>query len=116
MEQKKAVCGGFYIGDGLEMDGKTLKATGGIKHLLITENDDGSIVTIHNITIEKLWEERIFSFDYNSGAIPMRGIAFAGSDDDSNNLTLLATSGSSFDFDLSIAQNVDGNIVFNYNP
>lgn len=29
MEQKKAVCGGFYIGDGLEMDGKTLYATGG---------------------------------------------------------------------------------------
>lgn len=28
-EQKKAVCGGFYIGDGLEMDGKTLYATGG---------------------------------------------------------------------------------------
>ena len=114
MAEQKAVCGGFLVGDGLKMDGKTLYATGGVKHLLITENDD--IITIHNITLEKLWEERIFSFDFNGSVIPMRGIAFAGSDDDSNNLTLLATSGSSFDFDLSIAQNVDGNIVFDYNP
>ena len=28
MEQK-AVCGGFLVGDGLEIEGKTLKATGG---------------------------------------------------------------------------------------
>ena len=27
-ENKKAVCGGFLVGDGLEFEGKTLKATG----------------------------------------------------------------------------------------
>ena len=27
--EQKVCCGGFFIGDGLEMDGKTLKALGG---------------------------------------------------------------------------------------
>lgn len=34
-EQKKAVCGGFYIGEGLEMDRKVLSATGGSGECLI---------------------------------------------------------------------------------
>lgn len=38
-ENKKAVCGGFLVGDGLEMDGKVLKATG-----------EGSTVVVHILT------------------------------------------------------------------
>lgn len=36
MAEQKAVCGGFYVGEGLEFEGKTLKATGGGSKTYVT--------------------------------------------------------------------------------
>lgn len=43
MEQK-AVCGGFLVGDGLEFEGKTLKATGGSGGKIYTYADDAFLI------------------------------------------------------------------------
>lgn len=46
MSEVKAVCGGFIVGEGLEMNGKVLSATGGSDTfflITVTENEDGTM-------------------------------------------------------------------------
>lgn len=58
MEQKKAVCGGFYIGDGLEMDGKVLSATGGSSNIfVVTAVWDDNIGEYGDYAIDKSYDE-----------------------------------------------------------
>lgn len=59
MAEKKAVCGGFYIGDGLEMDGKVLSATGGSSNnvFVVTAVWDDNIGEYGDYAIDKSYDE-----------------------------------------------------------